>query len=196
MILSGKTIQEKLNSGELQIEPRSTEQEQIQPASIDLRLGHHFLVIDDHLSTKLSLTSEAAYREIDVGERGSIVIPPQSFLLATTKETIALPSSLTAFVEGRSSIGRLGLFIQNAGWVDPGFRGRITLELYNANRLPIELDVDRRICQLVLAEVDREAEPYEGKYLDQDDATASRVQLDYENQQRLEEMHGRRRTNR
>lgn len=184
MILSGKTISEKLKAGELVVDPMT--EEQVQPASIDLRLGAHFLVIDDHLSTKLSLTSEAAYREIDVGERGSIVIPPQSFLLATTKEYLEIPTSLTAFVEGRSSIGRLGLFIQNAGWVDPGFKGRITLELYNANRLPIELEVNRRICQLVLAEVDRDAEPYEGKYLNQSDATASRVQLDYENRKRLE----------
>lgn len=184
MILSGRTISDKISKDEIVIKPMTAEQ--IQPASVDLRLGHHFLVIDDHLSTKLSLTAEAIYREIDVGERGSIVIPPQSFLLATTKEYIEIPTSLTAFVEGRSSIGRLGLFIQNAGWVDPGFRGHITLELFNANRLPIELDVNRRICQLVLAEVDQEAKPYEGKYLDQKNATASRVQLDYENRNRLE----------
>ncbi|AOM81889.1 dCTP deaminase [Salisediminibacterium beveridgei] len=192
MILSGKTISEKLKAGEVVVDPMT--EEQVQPASIDLRLGAHFLVIDDHLSTKLSLTSEAAYREIDVGERGSIVIPPQSFLLATTKEYIEIPTSLTAFVEGRSSIGRLGLFIQNAGWVDPGFKGRITLELYNANRLPIELDINRRICQLVLAEVDRNAEPYEGKYLNQSHATASRVQLDYENQKRIESSETKRRS--
>ncbi len=72
-------------------------------------------------------------------EKDEIVIPPHSFLLATTVEFIRLPANVTAFVEGRSSIGRMGLFIQNAGWVDPGFEGTITLELFNANRLPLRL---------------------------------------------------------
>ena len=65
-----------------------------------------------------------------------------------------LPNDLTAFVEGRSSLGRMGLFIQNAGWVDPGFKGEITLELYNANRCAIELKAGRRVGQLVFAKMD------------------------------------------
>lgn len=72
-------------------------------------------------------------------------------------EYVRLPNNLTAFVEGRSSIGRMGLFIQNAGWVDPGFEGEITLELYNANQLPIRLKSGRRVCQLVFAQMDQEA---------------------------------------
>jgi len=93
-----------------------------------------------------------------------------------------LPDNLTAFVEGRSSIGRMGLFIQNAGWVDPGFEGEITLELYNANQLPIRLRSGRRICQLVLAQMDQGAQyPYKGKYQGQRNATGSRVYLDNEN---------------
>ncbi|TFD96611.1 dCTP deaminase [Jeotgalibacillus sp. R-1-5s-1] len=178
MILSGKSIREKLTSGELDISPYT--EEQIQPASIDLRLGEHFLTIDEHAGTALSMEEEAAYRSVRVEKGGTIVIPPQSFLLATTVESVRLPSHLTAFVEGRSSIGRLGLFIQNAGWVDPGFYGQITLELFNANRLPITLTPGRRICQLVVAEVDQPADPYEGKYLGQTDATASRIFLDQE----------------
>lgn len=66
-------------------------------------------------------------------------------------EYLRLPDTLTAFVEGRSSLGRLGLFIQNAGWVDPGFEGEITLELYNANRCAIALRAGRRVGQLVFA---------------------------------------------
>jgi dCTP deaminase len=96
-----------------------------------------------------------------------------------TRETIRLPENITAFVEGRSSIGRIGLFIQNAGWVDPGFAGTITLELYNANRLPIRLNSGRRICQIVFALVDEPAGvPYRGKYQNQRDAVGSRVFLD------------------
>jgi len=99
--------------------------------------------------------------------------------LAVTRETIRLPDNITAFVEGRSSIGRIGLFIQNAGWVDPGFMGTITLELYNANRLPIRLTSGRRICQIVFAFMDGPADsPYRGKYQNQRDAVGSRVFLD------------------
>jgi dCTP deaminase len=86
---------------------------------------------------------------------------------------------MTAFVEGRSSVGRMGLFIQNAGWVDPGFKGEITLELYNANSLPIRLEAGRRICQLVLCSMDKPAlKPYSGKYQGQMKSTGSRVYLD------------------
>ena len=106
-------------------------------------------------------------------------------MLATTKEYIKLPDNLTAFVEGRSSIGRMGLFIQNAGWVDPGFEGQITLELYNANRLPIKLEADRRICQLVFASMDNKADnPYCGKYQGQKNTVGTRVFKDPENKKR------------
>lgn len=96
-------------------------------------------------------------------------------------EYVELPDNLTAFVEGRSSLGRMGLFIQNAGWVDPGFRGEITLELYNANRCAIELKCGRRVGQLVFAQMDDIAlNPYNGKYQGQVGATGSRVFLDNE----------------
>ena len=91
-------------------------------------------------------------------------------------------SDITAFVEGRSSLGRMGLFIQNAGWVDPGFKGEITLELFNANRCAIELNVGRRVGQLVFAKLDDKAlNPYKGKYQGQKGATGSKVYLDKEN---------------
>lgn len=96
-------------------------------------------------------------------------------------EYISLPDNLTAFVEGRSSLGRMGLFIQNAGWVDPGFQGEITLELFNANRCAIELTSGRRVGQLVFAQMDASAiQPYNGKYQGQRGATGSRVFLDAE----------------
>jgi dCTP deaminase len=116
---------------------------------------------------------EIKYRQIDADQ---ITLPPHSFLLATTREKVKLPHDLTAFVEGRSSIGRMGLFIQNAGWVDPGFHGRITLELYNANSLPIKLEAGRRICQLVFCRMSSSASrPYQGKYQGQTTTIGSRV---------------------
>lgn len=176
MILSGKSILQNWRENRLHITPLN--EKQIQPASVDLRLGHHFLVVDEQVSGELSLEDEMTYRSITVEEGESILIPPQAFMLATTMESIHLPSTLTAFVEGRSSIGRLGLFIQNAGWVDPGFYGHITLELFNANRIPIRLTPGRRICQLVLSEVDQEANAYSGKYNGQANATPSRIHMD------------------
>jgi dCTP deaminase len=115
--------------------------------------------------------------------REKIIIPPKSFVLGTTIEYIRLPANMTAFVEGRSSIGRLGLFIQNAGWVDPGFEGHITLELYNANCVPIELKAGRRLCQLVLASLDQKGVPYKGKYNGQKNATQSRIYLDEDSEE-------------
>lgn len=171
MILSDFTLRKMLDSGELLVEPLTPEQ--LQPASIDLRLSDHFLKVNENTLEVIRLDSELQYEELHQRE---IVIPPHSFLLATTREYIRLPNDLTAFVEGRSSIGRIGLFIQNAGWVDPGFEGTITLELYNANRLPIRLQEGRRICQLVFARMDQVADrPYQGKYQFQQRATGSRI---------------------
>ncbi len=160
-----------IETKELMVDPIS--EDSIQPASIDCHLGNHFLVVEDRQMHTIELDSEIIYREIESNE---IIIPPNSFLLATTVEYIKLPNDLTAFVEGRSSIGRIGLFIQNAGWVDPGFEGQITLELFNANSLPIRLRAGRRICQLVFCKMDQAAQtPYQGKYQGQRKTTGSRV---------------------
>ena len=176
MILSDKTIREKLANGELAIEPISADQ--IQPASVDLRLGKSYLKIKSHQLTHISMSEETSYEAF---EQDHLILPPHTFILATTEEYIRLPNDLTAFVEGRSSVGRMGLFIQNAGWVDPGFEGQITLELYNANNLPIRLESGRRICQLVMAKLDQDAQnPYRGKYQGQRNATGSRIFRDVE----------------
>ncbi len=180
MILSDKSIKDLISRGKLLIEPLTDNQ--IQPASVDLRLGCDFLKIDENLMEVMTLEDEIKYEKIS---RDEIVIPPSSFLLATTREYIKLPEDLTAFVEGRSSIGRMGLFIQNAGWVDPGFEGQITLELYNANRLPIKLLAGRRICQLVFAQMDQlPLGPYNGKYQCQKSTVGSLVYKDEENLRR------------
>ncbi len=177
MILSDLSLKSSLESGRLKVSPLCAES--IQPASIDCRLGSHYLVVEDRNMETITLDSEILYREI---ESDSIILPAHSFLLATTMEHIELPDDMVAFVEGRSSIGRIGLFIENAGWVDPGFKGQITLELYNANSLPIKLEAGRRICQLVFCQMDNAAmNPYRGKYQGQKNSTGSRVFLDSEN---------------
>lgn len=174
MILSDKTIIKMLDEKSLVINPVT--KEQIQPASVDIRLGNTFGVVDDTPSNIITLESQISYKTITTD---TYLIMPGEFVLATTMEYFELPDNLTAFVEGRSSLGRMGLFIQNAGWVDPGFKGEITLELYNANRCAIELKAGRRVGQLVFAEMDAPAiNPYNGKYQGQMGATGSRVFMD------------------
>ncbi len=176
MILSDQTIRRMLEEKSLVIEP--LEERQIQPASVDIRLGNTFSVVEDSSTGIIDLEREIRYKTI---ETDKYLLLPGQFVLATTMEYIALPEDLTAFVEGRSSLGRMGLFIQNAGWVDPGFCGEITLELYNANRCAIELTAGRRVGQLVFARMDAPAlKPYNGKYQGQRGATGSRVYLDGE----------------
>lgn len=166
-----------LKNKTLRIEPLTNEQ--IQPASVDIRLGDTFSIVDDTPSSVITLENEIKYKTITTD---SFLIMPGQFVLATTMEYFELPDDLTAFVEGRSSLGRMGLFIQNAGWVDPGFKGEITLELFNANKCAIELKAGRRVGQLVFAKMDDSAlNPYNGKYQGQTGATGSRVYKDREN---------------
>lgn len=176
MILSGQTIKQLIHDERIMITPYKDFS--LQPASFDLCLGKHFLIVDEMSTPFLSVDKPASYHEIQVTDGEVITIPPKTFMLGTTLEQIRLPKDLTAFVEGRSSIGRLGVFIQNAGWIDPGFSGQITLELFNANRVPVQLQVGMRVCQLVIAQVDQATEGYSGKYLLQVGATPSRVYLD------------------
>ena len=151
MILSDRTLFKMLEAGTLSITP--LDKEQVQPASVDIRLGNTFSIVEDLSTGVITLKDEVRYKTIN------------------TDTYILLP--------GRSSLGRLGLFIQNAGWVDPGFQGEITLELFNANRCAIELKAGRRVGQLVFAEMDDTAlKPYNGKYQGQKGATGSRVYMD------------------
>ena len=174
MILSDSTLHSLLDNGDLSVSP--LDKHAIQPASIDCRLGSHYLALDDSNQSVLTFDNPIGYRDIS-GD--SVVIAPHSFILATTMEYIKLPPYLSAFVEGRSSIGRMGLFIQNAGWVDAGFEGCITLELYNANSLPIQLESGRRICQLVFCKMDQEPKsPYSGKYQGQTQSVGSLMHKD------------------
>lgn len=177
MILSDSAIIKHIEYGALVISP--LDYAQIQPASVDIRLGNTFSIVEDSSSGIITMQNAIKYKTI---QSDTYLLLPGQFVLASTIEYLELPNNLTSFVEGRSSLGRMGLFIQNAGWVDPGFKGEITLELFNANRCAIELKTGRRIGQLVFAEMDNETKnPYQGKYLGQRGATGSRIQLDIEN---------------
>ena len=114
MILSDRAILNRIAAGMLKVSP--LEEGQVQPASVDIRLGNTFSVVEDSSNGIITMEKEIRYKTI---QAESYLLLPGQFVLATTMEYIALPDDLTAFVEGRSSLGRMGLFIQNAGWVDP-----------------------------------------------------------------------------
>lgn len=175
MILSDNDIKAYIQSGALKVMPFYTSH--VEPASIDLTLADHFLKPIHPKNGTQKLSEPIQYEDV---YQESVVVPAHGFILATTAEYLALPDNLTGFVEGRSSIGRAGLFIQNAGWIDPGFEGAITLELYNANDFPLEIEKGQRICQIVLAETKTTPNHiYAGKYQGQATTTGSRVFRDW-----------------
>ena len=150
MILSDKTIQQRIQNGEISITPNPSF-EQIQPASIDLRLGNEFLLphIDQPIDIK---NGSPRYEEVKCNV---LQLPPKSFVLGTTIEKVKLPPDLIGRVEGRSSIGRLGVTIHiTAGFIDCGFEGQITLEIANLSSNTVYLYENMRICQIVFEEVD------------------------------------------
>ena len=179
MILSDKTIREAIKSGAIGV--KNYTPDSIQPASLDIRLGNSFAVPKTNRYDIIAFNDNIEYKTITANE---YILMPGEFVLGTTMETIELPSNVTAFVEGRSSIGRLGLFVQNAGWVDPGFKGEITLELFNAGNHNIKLLAGTRVAQLVFAQMDNDAEnPYNGKYQGQTGATGSMIYKDFNSKQ-------------
>lgn len=189
-ILSDKTIKEYLEEGKIVIDPLKDEQ-QIQPSSVDMRLGDEFKVFKVIRKPYIDPKDEediAEYMESStVPEGEAFIIRPNEFALATTQEYVKVPDDLVARVEGRSSMGRLGVTMHvTAGYVDPGFEGRITLEISNIGAMPVALYPGQRVCQLVFETMTTPAElPYghpkrNSKYMKQLKPESSRVKLDYE----------------
>lgn len=189
-ILSDKTIKEYLEEGKIVIDPLKDEQ-QIQPSSVDMRLDDEFKVFKVIRKPYIDPKDEediAEYMESStVPEGEAFIIHPNEFALATTQEYVKVPDDLVARVEGRSSMGRLGVTMHvTAGYVDPGFEGRITLEISNIGAMPVALYPGQRVCQLVFETMTTPAElPYghpkrNSKYMKQLKPESSRVKLDYE----------------
>lgn len=189
-ILSDKTIKEYLEEGKIVIDSLKDEQ-QIQPSSVDMRLGDEFKVFKVIRKPYIDPKDEediAEYMESStVPEGEAFIIHPNEFALATTQEYVKVPDDLVARVEGRSSMGRLGVTMHvTAGYVDPGFEGRITLEISNIGAMPVALYPGQRVCQLVFETMTTPAElPYghpkrNSKYMNQLKPESSRVKLDYE----------------
>lgn len=149
----------------------------VNPASMNVRLGHTFLVPKKKLFG-IRLGDQVDYKEYELDDGEIFKLRPGKFALATTMEYIQTPPDTSFFVQSRSSIGRLGMNIQTAGWGDPGFCGRITLELYNVSPNTIILSPGYEIGQLIFANTTDVDRPYSGKYFGQNRATGSRMHLD------------------
>lgn len=188
MILSDRDIKKYLQEGKLLIHPIDDPEKQIQPSSVDLRLGNTFLHFRVEGRAYIDPTQDRPQELmeiIEVNDRRPFFLRPGEFVLGTTIETVKLPDDLVARVDGRSSLGRLGIIVHaTAGYVDPGFCGQITLELSNINRVPVALYPGMRICQISFYKLTSPAEiPYykkEGsKYQNQKGPTASRLDIDF-----------------
>jgi len=190
MILSDKDIRRRLESGALVVDPLDDPDLQIQPASVDLRLGREFLEFQHTNIPCIHPNSEQEIEEyVDetvVEPDGEFILHPGDFVLGTTRERVGIPDDLIAHVEGRSSLGRLAIVVHaTAGLADPGYQGQITLELSNLGAAPVALEPDMRISQLTFTELSSAAErPYGeergSKYQGQAGPQASRIGGDRE----------------
>ena len=188
-ILSDKTIKKYLTENKIIIEPLKDDN-QIQPSSVDLRLGDEFRVFKVNKKAFINPKNDdmEEYMEtIYSNDDEPFIIHPNEFALATTNEYVEIPSDLVVRVEGRSSIGRLGVTMHvTAGFIDPGFKGKITLEISNIGSLPVALYPGQRVCQIVFETMTTPAnKPYGhtdrgSKYMGQLNPVSSKIKDDYE----------------
>lgn len=185
MLLSDTDIRAHIEAGHIDVNPYSPEH--VQPASLDVCLGSQFLQVRTDGPSCIDPSQDQNLARLTEVARGEpFVLFPGEFVLGSTEEIITLPATIAGRLEGRSSLGRLGLLVHStAGFIDPGFTGTITLELSNATPLPIRLWPGMRIGQLCLMRLTSPAErPYGdvrngSKYQGQTGPTASRSHQDF-----------------
>ncbi len=181
MLLSDRDIRAEIDAGRVVLDP--WDPAMVQPSSIDVRMDKWFRLFDNHKYPVIDPAEDQPEltRLIEVDPAEGFVLHPGEFVLGSTLETITLPNDLAARVEGKSSLGRLGLLTHaTAGFVDPGFSGHVTLELSNVATLPIRLWPGMKVGQLCFFRLSSPAEhPYGSKeygshYQGQRGPTASR----------------------
>ena len=166
MILSDRSLKQQLAEGRIVIEP--LDESLIQPSSIDVRIAHLFRVFRNHtrgvIDVKVDLTELTELIEIPEDGSQPFMLHPGEFVLGSTLERIAVPDDLVARIEGKSSLGRLGLLIHStAGFIDAGFDGHVTLELANVASLPITLYPGMKIGQVSFMQMTTPADNPYGK---------------------------------
>ena len=162
MLLSDRDIAAQIDAGRVRLDP--FDPAMVQPSSIDVRLDRYFRLFDNHKYPFIDPAQEQPEltRLVEVDGDDAFILHPGEFVLASTLEQVSLPDDVAARVEGKSSLGRLGLLTHaTAGFVDPGFTGHVTLELSNVATLPIKLWPGMKIGQLCFFQLSSPAEhPY------------------------------------
>ena len=181
MLLSDRDIRAEIAANRVGVEP--FDEAMIQPSSVDVRLDKFFRVFENHKYSVIDPSTEQAELTREVIAEGDepFILHPGEFVLASTYEVITLPDDIAGRLEGKSSLGRLGLLTHStAGFIDPGFSGHITLELSNVANLPVKLFPGMKIGQLCLIRLSSPAEhpygseKYGSRYQGQRGPTASR----------------------
>jgi dCTP deaminase len=187
VVLSDRSIREEIEAGRLAFEPY--EPSMVQPSSVDVRVDGKFRVFHNARYPYIDVRQpmDDLTELVDVGEGGKFILHPGEFVLGQTLERVRLPNDLVARLEGKSSLGRLGLLIHStAGFVDAGWEGNLTLELSNVANLPITIYQGMPIGQISFMRMDRPVEsPYGSretgsKYQGQTEPTPSRFHLNFD----------------
>lgn len=186
MLLSDRDIRAEITAGRVAVAPFA--ESMIQPSSVDVRLDRFFRVFENHKYSVIdpSIEQSELTREVVVEPNEHFILHPGEFVLASTYEIITLPDDIAGRLEGKSSLGRLGLLTHStAGFIDPGFSGHITLELSNVANLPVKLFPGMKIGQLCLIKLSSPAEHpygsavYASRYQGQRGPTASRSWINF-----------------
>jgi dCTP deaminase len=181
VLLSDRDIRAELDAGRIGLEPYAPEM--IQPSSIDVRIDRYFRLFDNHKYPFIDPAEDQPdlTRLVEVEPDQPFILHPGEFVLGATYEQVTLPNDLAARLEGKSSLGRLGLLTHStAGFIDPGFSGHVTLELSNMATLPIKLWPGMKIGQLCFFKLSSPSEKpygsaeYKSRYQNQRGPTASR----------------------
>lgn len=185
MILSDRDIKKALASGKIKITPKIDYQEQLGSCSIDLRLGRTFRVFNHskmaYIDPKNKKINQNLTKKVEIKGDDPFIMQPGEFVLATTLEKVELADDMLARLEGRSSLGRLGITIHSTAAVfDPGWRGKVVMELGNLGKMAVALYPGMRICSLTFDKLTSPAEvPYYkkrcAKYIDQKEPTPSKI---------------------
>lgn len=186
MLLSDRDIRAELEAGRVGLDP--LDPSMVQPASVDVRLDRFFRLFDNHRYAHIDPAQEQdeLTRLVETAPDEPFILHPGEFVLGATYEQVTLPDDVAARLEGKSSLGRLGLLTHStAGFIDPGFTGHVTLELSNVATLPITLWPGMKIGQLCFFRLTSSAEhpygsgEYGNRYQGQRGPTASRSHLNF-----------------
>ena len=186
MLMSDRDIRASIEAGEIGLEP--LEMSLLQPSSFDVRLDRFFRLFDNHKYAYIDPAEDQSdlTQLIEVDPKEAFILHPGEFVLGSTYEFVTLPDNIAARLEGKSSLGRLGLMTHStAGFVDPGFKGHVTLELANVSNLPIKLWPGMKVGQLCFfqlsspSETPYGSEKYNNRYQGQRGPTASRSFMNF-----------------